>query len=120
MSRALHDKQRHLHLLQSRLQRHHPGQRLQQMQTRLAFYQKQLPTLIANQLKQRQQRLQGLAQLLNSVSPLTTLERGYAIVTDSNNHVVREASTVNVGDKIRARLAQGELLCTVDSTLTNS
>jgi exodeoxyribonuclease VII large subunit len=120
MLRALQDKQRHLYLLQSRLQRHHPGQRLQQMQTRLAFFQKQLPTLMSNQLKQRQQQLQGLAQLLNSVSPLTTLERGYAIVTDGNNHVVRDASAIKTGEKIRARLAQGVLQCTVDATTINS
>ncbi|MET0377622.1 MAG: exodeoxyribonuclease VII large subunit [Spongiibacteraceae bacterium] len=120
MTRTLQDKQKHLHLLESRLQRHHPGQRLKQMQTRLAFYRKQLPALMAAQLHTHKQQLSTLAQLLNSVSPLNTLERGYAIVTDVNHHVVRAASEVKSGDKIRARLAQGELFCLVESTIAST
>lgn len=119
LSRNLSDQQRQMRLLESRLQRHHPGQRLQQLRTQLALYQKQLPTWIAAQLRARQQRLQAAVQLLNSVSPLNTLERGYAIVTHTNHqqHVLRDANTVAPGDKIRARLAHGELLCTVDTIL---
>ncbi len=117
LQRRLSDQQRHLSLLESRLQRHHPGQRLQQLHTRLAHYQKQLPAWIASQLRARQQRLQTAAQLLNSVSPLNTLERGYAIVTNDRQDVLRDANAVAPGDKIRARLAHGELLCTVDATL---
>jgi exodeoxyribonuclease VII large subunit len=114
--RAVTDRQRHLHVLESRLQRHHPGQRLQQMRTRLAFCQKQLPALVGTQLRAQRQRLQADMQLLNSVSPLNTLERGYAIVTDTSQQVLRDAGAVAIGAKVRARLAHGELLCTVDDT----
>jgi exodeoxyribonuclease VII large subunit len=118
--RAVTDRQRHLHVLESHLQRHHPGQRLQQMQTRLAFCQKQLPALVGAQLRVQRQRLQAAMQLLNSVSPLNTLERGYAIVTDTSQQVLRDAGSVAIGVKVRARLAHGELLCTVDDTRASS
>jgi exodeoxyribonuclease VII large subunit len=117
MKRAVNNEQRQLQLLQSRLQRHHPGQRLQQLRTRLAFCQKQLPALMTTQLQTQRQRAATLAQLLNSVSPLNTLERGYAIVTDANQQVIRDSNNVKAGDRVRARLASGELLCTVDTTL---
>ena len=54
---------------------------------------------------------------LHSVSPLATLDRGYAIVERADTgKVVLNAADVAAGDDIRARLAQGELIATVKST----
>ncbi|MDX2412665.1 MAG: exodeoxyribonuclease VII large subunit, partial [Woeseiaceae bacterium] len=54
---------------------------------------------------------------LPSVSPLATLDRGYAIVEDaSSGKVLLKASDAVPGDDIRARLAEGELIATVTST----
>ena len=51
------------------------------------------------------------------MSPLATLDRGYAMVTDpASGRVVSDASQVSVGDKISARLANG----TLDATVTKS
>jgi exodeoxyribonuclease VII large subunit len=52
-------------------------------------------------------RLAHLAQMLDSLSPLGVLQRGYAIVTDSEGNVVRTSATVSVGDEVEARLAKG-------------
>jgi exodeoxyribonuclease VII large subunit len=52
--------------------------------------------------------------MLDSLSPLGTLQRGYAIVTDNNGKVVRDASEVSVGDEVEARLAKGRLGLTVN------
>lgn len=53
---------------------------------------------------------------LHSVSPLATLDRGYAIVEDpSTGRVLLRASDASVGDDIRARLAKGELVATVQT-----
>jgi exodeoxyribonuclease VII large subunit len=54
---------------------------------------------------------------LHSVSPLATLERGYAIVEEATTgKVLLSPSDVSPGDDIRARLAHGELIATVKST----
>jgi exonuclease VII large subunit len=37
------------------------------------------------------------------------LQRGFAILTDSQGNVMRDASAVAVGDEVKARLAQGKL-----------
>jgi exodeoxyribonuclease VII large subunit len=43
------------------------------------------------------------------VSPLATLDRGYAIVTDAGGTVLQDAALVQPGDRITARLAHGRV-----------
>jgi exodeoxyribonuclease VII large subunit len=51
---------------------------------------------------------------LRSLSPLATLERGYAVVRRAvDGAVLRDAATVPVGDDLRVRLASGELAARV-------
>ncbi len=59
-----------------------------------------------------------LGRALHSVSPLATLDRGYAIVSDvGTGKVLLRASDVQSGAAIRARLAHGELLATVTQVI---
>jgi exodeoxyribonuclease VII large subunit len=46
---------------------------------------------------------------LRALSPAATMNRGYAIVQRADGHVVRAAAEVAPGDKLRVRLADGEL-----------
>jgi exodeoxyribonuclease VII large subunit len=63
-----------------------------------------------------QHRLQLAMRGLHAVSPLATLERGYAIVEDAESgKVLMNADDAEVGKDIRARLATGELMATVKS-----
>jgi exodeoxyribonuclease VII large subunit len=57
---------------------------------------------------------------LHSVSPLATLERGYAIVMDADSgKALTDVSTVTTGSEIRARLHAGELSATVTKLAPN-
>ena len=48
------------------------------------------------------------------MSPLATLDRGYAIVTDAaTGKALTRASQVKAGEDVRARLAHGELLARI-------
>ena len=61
-------------------------------------------------------RLQLAMRGLHAVSPLATLDRGYAIVEDVDSRkVLMRAADAEVGTDIRARLASGELIATVKS-----
>ncbi len=61
-------------------------------------------------------RLRLAARTLDSVSPLATLDRGYAIVSDADSgSILTDSSGVTVGDRIHARLARGELEATVSN-----
>lgn len=58
-----------------------------------------------------------LAQL-HVLSPLAVLDRGYSIVeTVSARRIVRDARQVVVGQEVVARLARGQLRCTVNETV---
>jgi exodeoxyribonuclease VII large subunit len=73
-----------------------------------------------NGIEKSQHRLELAMRGLHSVSPLATLERGYAIVEDANSgKVLTQARDVSVGDDIRARLEKGEIIATVTSAKDN-
>jgi len=57
----------------------------------------------------KEHRLNLAITTLNTASPLATLARGFAMVTREDGTLVRDAASVNVGDEVHARLAQGTL-----------
>jgi exodeoxyribonuclease VII large subunit len=62
-------------------------------------------------------RLKLAERALQSVSPLATLTRGYAIVTDTaTGRVLMDAASVAPGTIVEARLARGSLRATVTRT----
>jgi exodeoxyribonuclease VII large subunit len=63
---------------------------------------------------QRRQDVANLRRRLAALGPDATLARGYAIV-QSGDHVVRDASSLNPGDRLRVRLHRGRLTSTVDA-----
>ena len=105
-----------LALLQSRLLAGSPLPALRQLQTDTERLGQRLAGAMEHRLEQARSRLAHLAGMLDSLSPLGTLQRGYAIVTDSRGQVVRDASAVAVGDEVQARLASGRLGLRVTST----
>jgi exodeoxyribonuclease VII large subunit len=53
---------------------------------------------------------------LEERSPLGVLERGYAIATDAEGMVLRDAARVAPGDTVAIRLYRGRLTTEVKST----
>ncbi|MFA7555995.1 MAG: exodeoxyribonuclease VII large subunit [Spongiibacteraceae bacterium] len=102
-----------LNLLRSRLQQQTPDHTIKHHQQNTAHLYQRLQQGMQRLLKTQQQRLNNTMHLLDTVSPLATLQRGYAIVTDDNGQVIRDASVVKPGQRIQARLAKGVLTSTV-------
>jgi exodeoxyribonuclease VII large subunit len=50
-----------------------------------------------------------LRQQVRSLSPQSTLDRGYSVVRDLDGHVITDATNVKKGQKLKVRLAKGEL-----------
>ena len=59
-------------------------------------------------------QLAHLKQQVRSLSPQSTLDRGYSVVRDDKGHVIADASAVKGGQKLRVRLAKGEIGVTAD------
>ena len=108
-------RQSRLERLHSRLLGQHPRTRLALLARQLAEQDQRMRRTIAQILERRRTRLQHAGHALHAVSPLATLERGYAIIFDAGGHVLRSAKDVSVGTSLRARLADGELSLKVDT-----
>ncbi|QJR82047.1 exodeoxyribonuclease VII large subunit [Alteromonas pelagimontana] len=92
----------------SRLSRFDPTAKLQKLQNRQQYAANHLIVAMQRKLKYEQQRMASQVQLLQSVSPLSTLARGYSITFKDGNPVTSTASLAP-GQQIRTRLAHGEL-----------
>ena len=107
-NRLARQKQQVLYL-HGRLQAMHPQKELQRLQQKLQTQQQRLPQVMQRVLKDKRTQQQQLMQSLNLVSPLNTLERGYAIVRTEKGDVVRSEKQVTVGESIEVRLADGNI-----------
>ena len=62
-------------------------------------------------LKARREALRQLEKRLNLLGPEQVLTRGYSITTDAvTGRVLRDAAKVKAGQKLKTRLAQGEVI----------
>ena len=114
--RPIRDAQLQLDTLRARLQRQHPARELPLRREQLQRLLDDLRRPLLQRLRSRAERLAGLARALNAVNPLATLERGYAILDREDGRVVTDARDVAVDDRLRARLARGELRLRVEAT----
>jgi exodeoxyribonuclease VII large subunit len=54
-------------------------------------------------------QISHLRQQVRSLSPQSTLDRGYSVVRDLDGHVISDATKVKKGQQLKVRLAKGEL-----------
>ncbi|MFZ2207448.1 MAG: exodeoxyribonuclease VII large subunit [Porticoccaceae bacterium] len=102
-----------LHRLDVRRERHDPRQRLVQTRMRLAQLDAGLTQHMRQMLARAREHLEARAAVLHAVSPLNTLERGYAIVLDRSGRNVGQVTATRVGAELGVRLRDGRLDCTV-------
>ena len=102
------------HSLEARLRLASPLARLGAARVSHAHIDRRLRLAITQQLRHRQELLHEQAARLNTLSPLGTLARGYAIVRKAGT-IVREVTGIEPGDRIEARVARGEIECIVAS-----
>jgi len=113
MERRLQLSQQKISNVSTRLQQHKPDKRLALLQQHTAQLKQRLELAIKQQIAALQQKLARQAEVLNAVSPLSTLSRGYAIITTQQGVAVTDSKQVNVGETLNAQLHQGKLTCTV-------
>lgn len=66
----------------------------------------------------RRQSVAALVATLDALSPLAILARGFSILrTVPEGRMVRQSSDVVVGQTVRARLGEGQLVCVVRETI---
>lgn len=116
--RSVEDRAQQLDWLARRLMASSPAATLRRQSDRLREIRRRLFSGVRIVVSEAGHRIALLGRALNSVSPLATLDRGYAIVMKAETgNVLLRATAVAAGDEIRARLAQGELIATVKDVI---
>jgi exodeoxyribonuclease VII large subunit len=100
--------------LETRLAGQHPGRQLAMLRQRLDSFAERLPRAMREGLKSRRLQLQSQMQTLHVVSPLATLSRGYSILLDERGNAIRNAAQTHTGQRLKARLGEGELQVRVE------
>jgi exodeoxyribonuclease VII large subunit len=65
-------------------------------------------------LEREGNKIDTLRKVAVSLSPQSTLDRGYSVVRDADGHVLTDASKIKKGTKLKLRLAKGETTATAD------
>lgn len=67
--------------------------------------------------QQRRERFLRIAGMLEALSPIRVLARGYAMVQDEEGTIIRQANMLDKDARIRLDFADGAALCRVEETL---
>jgi exodeoxyribonuclease VII large subunit len=103
--------------LRSDLMQQSPALAVQRSIGQLATLRQRLGSGVHDALSDVTHRIALLGRALNSVSPLATLDRGYAIVLNEEGKALTNAAQASTGDEIRARLSKGELVANVTKVI---
>ena len=77
--------------------------------TRLALLDEKQRSAVRRSLKTGAERLGIEMASLDALSPLSVMKRGYSITQKRSGEIVRDAATVDVGEHLNIRLANGRL-----------
>jgi exodeoxyribonuclease VII large subunit len=92
-----------------------PGRKLREHQQRLDEVSLDLVRRFQDRLRRCRDKLARIAGRLEALSPLACLERGYSITHKlPEQRIVKDASTLNVGDRLRITFTAGKALCRVE------
>lgn len=113
---GLEDRLQQLAVRRAELAGHSPRAQLAGARQRLSLAEARLAPTLHHLVNRRRDKVAELARALNAVSPLATLDRGYAIVTTCpDQSVVTDSVEAPVGSDIEVRLARGRLKARVTS-----
>jgi exodeoxyribonuclease VII large subunit len=99
--------------LRARLLHHSPQHLLSEQRARTERLAHGLERRLHERLAQAAHRLALAQRALDSVSPLATLSRGFAIVTGEDGRLLTDAAAARDGEQIAARLGRGTILARV-------
>ncbi|MBL6985828.1 MAG: exodeoxyribonuclease VII large subunit [Methylobacter sp.] len=92
----------------AQLWQHNPAVTINSHKQRQEYLNQRLMAAIAHKLEQLNQRLLNTSQTLHAVSPLATLNRGYAMaINPTTGAIIRSTEQISVGDMLQTRLAHG-------------
>jgi exodeoxyribonuclease VII large subunit len=122
MERFLHEQTYSLEKVNARLQYQSPISKVAIQSERLRHTKEKLTQTIRSLLQQKRTILAAQSALLDTVSPLATLARGYAIARKKSMKQQKELLTsceqTDIGEQIEVLLANGSLECEITKIIS--
>ena len=93
-----------------------PGKKIAALLQQSDFYYQRLVANAKQCLQVKRNALSQTGQQLNDYSPLKTLDRGYAFVTDKQNKTVSSIAQVKIKDEVRLHFKDGQATAIIGTT----
>lgn len=100
-------RQQRLNAANQQLALLNPERQLKAKHKELSGLRDRMQHAIKLRLQQPRIALKNMEQQLRALGPEQTLNRGYAIISDQNGAIVRNADALKSGDQLNAKLAKG-------------
>lgn len=107
MQNILEKSHSRTNLLNARIQQHAPHHRLLQLKQQHKNINARFQLATKQLMSIKTEKLQHLVYTLDALSPLHTLKRGYAIIKDQDNNIIRNVSNLQKNQIIKTELAKG-------------
>lgn len=112
--RAIGVPRTRLETLRPRLMARHPRAVVARAEARLQPLTARLGAATMAELRDARHLVSELSKQLQALSPLAVLARGYSIALREDGRAVRRPADVSRGDRLRLRLAEGQISAVVD------
>lgn len=103
----LREHRRRVDKLTSSVLQHDPGRRIVLARQTILASRQRLVHVIERSLHAKRARLNALSTHLHALSPLSVLERGYALVLNAEGKLIRSAKQIAPGETVHTRLSDG-------------
>ena len=112
LNQAIQTELRHnnslVEAITAKLWQHNPAVTINNYKQKHRYLSERLITVTHHKLEWLNQKLLNYSQTLHAVSPLATLNRGYALVIHQpSGQIIRSTEQLKPGDSVETRLAQG-------------
>lgn len=104
------DKQKLMHVQRQLVD---PKRKLQDLMLKLDDLSERVQSVVKKNISFKRQEFMRWASVLDSLSPLKVLDRGYAIVKNENGNIIKDEAKLKKGDEIKIQLFKGEVTAEV-------
>lgn len=113
MYNLLSHSRSHITLLEAKIQQYEPSEKLQQLKMRYENINVRFQVSTRQLVAAKKQKLHHLIHTLDALSPLHTLKRGYAIVRNDSNNVIKSVNKIKSGQEIKTNFSDGHIFSTI-------
>lgn len=118
MQRQLQQGKQQLAFNEQRLKQQQPSTAINRQQQQLSYLQQRLQQSMRLKLATMKQRHIAITQTLHAVSPLATLERGYAIIQQHDEtRIIKSTASLNAGELLDIRVTDGRIVTQIKSII---